>query len=118
MAWEDYRAIKYISFESLKDVAQLYGIIFSMLLHFSLILHLPKIAKAQVQYHTHCQHELVFSKWTTIVKISRGFLARSAGNSDFLKIKNTGIFVYMALSNVGRTGIYISDRLIEIFHWR
>jgi hypothetical protein len=49
---------------------------------------LPKIAKAQVQYHTRCQYELVFSKWPTIVKISRGFLSRSAGNSDFLKIKN------------------------------
>jgi hypothetical protein len=49
---------------------------------------LPKIAKAQAQYHTRCQYELVLSKWPTIVKISRGFLARSAGNSDFLKIKN------------------------------
>jgi hypothetical protein len=29
----------------------------------------------------------VFSKWPTIVKISRGFLARSAGNSDFFKNK-------------------------------
>jgi hypothetical protein len=29
----------------------------------------------------------VFSKWPTIVKISREFLAWSAGNSDFLKIK-------------------------------
>jgi hypothetical protein len=71
----------------LKHAAQLYGIIFSMLLHFSLILQLPKIAKAQAQYHTRCQYELVFPKWPTIVKISRGFLARSAGNSDFLKIK-------------------------------
>jgi hypothetical protein len=29
----------------------------------------------------------VFSKWPTIVKISRRFLAPSAGNSDFSKIK-------------------------------
>jgi hypothetical protein len=61
----------------LKHVAQLYGIIFSMLLHFSLILQWPKIAKgkaAQTQYHTRCQYELVFSKWPTIVKTSRGFL--------------------------------------------
>ena len=46
----------------LKHATQVYGIIFSMLLHFSLILQLPKIAKAQAQYHTRCQYELVFSK--------------------------------------------------------
>ena len=33
------------------------------------------------------QYELVFSKWPTMVKISRGFLARSAGNSDSKKLK-------------------------------
>jgi hypothetical protein len=47
------------------------------------------IAKAQAQYHTRCQYELVFSKWPTIVKILCGFLPLSAGNSDFLKIKKT-----------------------------
>ncbi len=46
----------------LKHATQLYGIIFPILLHFSLILHLPKIAKTQAQYHPRCQHELVFSK--------------------------------------------------------
>jgi hypothetical protein len=35
-----------------------------------------------------CQYEILFSKWPTIVKISRVFLARSAGNSVFLKMKN------------------------------
>jgi hypothetical protein len=55
---------------------------------FSLILQLLKIAKAQAQYHTRCQYELVFSKWPTIVKISCGFLARSTGNSDFLIISS------------------------------
>ena len=45
------------------------------------------IAKAQAQYHTRCQYELVFSKWPTIVKILCGFLPLSAGYSDFLKIK-------------------------------
>ena len=44
------------------------------------------IAKAQVQYHTRCQYELVFSKWPTIVKILCGFLTRSPRNSDVLKI--------------------------------
>jgi hypothetical protein len=74
----------------LKHAAQLCGIIFSMLLH--LVFINITIAKAQAQYHTHYQYEyeLVFSKWPTIMKISGGFLARSAGNtcSDFLKIKN------------------------------
>ncbi len=48
----------------LKHTTQLYGIIFSMLVHFSLILHLPKIAKTRAQYHPRCQYELVFSKRT------------------------------------------------------
>jgi hypothetical protein len=74
----------------LKHAAQLYGIIFSIIIfHFSIILQLPNIAKTQAQYHTCFQYELVFSKWPTIVKISRGFLARSVGNSDFLKIKKS-----------------------------
>jgi hypothetical protein len=30
------------------------------------------IAKAQVQYHTCCRYELVFSKWPTILKILHG----------------------------------------------
>jgi hypothetical protein len=41
-----------------------------MLLQFLLILQLPKITKAQAQYHACCQYELLFSKWLTIVEIS------------------------------------------------
>ena len=67
----------------LKHAAQLYGIIFSKLLHFSVILQFIKELCLYTRVYQLSIYELVFSKWPTIVKMSRGFLVRSARNNDF-----------------------------------